>query len=165
VAPATSVGQAEKSGPGVPYGGGVPSTGELKGFDITGEVPPGEKPNVEYARKATDMVLEYLKDQQQDPDQELLDELGWTKEDMREFIERWETMKRSAFEAAGAQRELDDALRSLGLRSSANSPRTGSARDDARQAASNLGTRSSPPSTYAEQFNAYRKGTARMSDD
>ncbi len=165
VAPANSEGQPRKSGPGVPFGGGVPSTGELKGFDITGEVPPGEKPNVEYARKATDMVLEYLKDQQQDPDQELLDELGWTKEDMRDFIERWETMKRSAVEAAGGQRELDDALRSLGLRSSANSPRSGSVPDDKRQAARNLGTRTSPPSTYAEQFNAYRKGTARTNSN
>jgi hypothetical protein len=162
VSPATSQGQPDKAGPGVPYGGGVPSTGDLQGFDVTGEVPPGEEPNLQYTRQATNMVLEYLKDQQQNPDQELLDQLGWSPEDMQAFIQRWETMKRSASEDPAARRELDEALRSLGLRRPSGGPRAASAGDGPRGAARNTGARSSPPSSYAEQFNAFRQGTARV---
>ena len=45
-----------ESGQGLPLGGGTPSSAELQGGNVGGEVPPGEQPNLEYARKATDLV-------------------------------------------------------------------------------------------------------------
>ena len=73
-----------------------------------------DDPNLEFARQKTDLALEYLKDQlnKGEPDQELLDKLGWTAEDMSRFVARWEEMKRKANErgAGGkeAQKRLDD---------------------------------------------------------
>jgi len=154
-------GPVDTRGQGSPLGGGMPSDADLRGFDLTGEVPPGEKPNVQYARKATDLALEYLKDQQQDPDQELLDKLGWTKEQMQEFIARWDALKRAAVEEERGSRELDETLRSLGLRPRRDVTRHVDSRDDELRGLQDAGTHSSPPPGYAEQFNAYKKGTAR----
>ena len=82
----------------------------------------GEDANLEYTEKVTDLVLENLKDQleKDQVDRKLLDKLGWTREDMERFVRRWEQMKRGARQANPRQRdareELNDALRSLGLR-------------------------------------------------
>jgi hypothetical protein len=111
------------------------------------------------------LVLEYLKDQQQDPDQELLDKLGWTKEEMQEFIARWDALKRAATEEARGSRELDEALRSLGLRPRRGTTRHVESRDDEVRGLRDAGAHSSPPPGYAEQFNAYKKGTARTGRD
>ena len=158
--PAT--GASDQRGQGVPLGGGKPSNADLRGFDLTGEVPPGEQPNLEYARKAANLVLEHLKDQQHNPDQELLDKLGWTDEQMREFIARWESMKRSAAEDEVGKRELDEALRSLGLRPRRGTTRSVDSIDDGSRGLRDMGGQSAPPPSIREQFNAYKKGTARI---
>jgi len=158
--PAT--GATDKRGQGIPMGGGKPSDAELRGFDLTGEVPPGEQPNLEYARKAANLALEHLKDQQHNPDQELLDKLGWTEEQMQNFITRWESMKRAAAEDEVGKRELDEALRSLGLRSGRGTTRRVNSVDDASRGLRDAGGQSGPPPSIREQFNAYKKGTARI---
>ncbi len=87
-----------------------------------GEAPPGDEANLDYARKQTDLVLDKLADQlnKKDVDDQLLKDLGWTEEDLRRFIDRWNQRKEAARrnDPAGesANRELDEALRSLGLR-------------------------------------------------
>ena len=52
-------------------------------------------------------------------DDELLKELGWSEAELKRFVERWQQRKAAAEQndASGdaAKRELDDALRSLGL--------------------------------------------------
>jgi len=166
--PSTSPPQAPSStapsqgGQGLPLGGGNPSSADLQGGDLSGEVPDGERPNLDYARKATDLVLEYLKDQQTNPDEELLKKLGWTTEDLQDFVRRWSELKRTAREDQRAKQELDDALRSLGLRPATRDPRRTEVRQDPRRAERNLGTQSNAPPAYSEQFDAYRKGTARV---
>jgi hypothetical protein len=161
--PQTPSGEASsESGQGQPRGGGDPGSAELGSSDTGGEVPPGEQPNLDYARRATDMVLEYLKDQESRPDEDLLNKLGWTQEDLRDFVQRWSELKRAATEDPRAQRDLDDALRSLGLRPATAAPRRTEMRPEARQTERNLGTRSNPPAGYRELFDAYRKGTGRV---
>src|SRR5207248_5541766 len=87
----------------------------------TGVTPEGDEANLEYARKQTDLVLEKLSDQlnRKKVDDRLLKELGWTQEDLSRFVARWRQRKEAAQrdDPAGeaAKRELDDALRSLGL--------------------------------------------------
>ena len=150
-----------QSGPGLPRGGGDPGSAELGGAAGDGEVPPGEQPNLEYARKATDMVLEYLKDQESRPDEDLLNKLGWTQDDLQEFVRRWSELKQAANEDQRARRDLDDALRSLGLRPGTAAPRRTEMRPDTRGIEVNPGTRSNPPPSYRELFDAYRRGTGR----
>ena len=77
----------EKGGPGQAQGGGG-KPGE-KGPPPTPntEAPlEGDKANLDYARKATEMALEHLRDQKQEPDPKLLKDLGWTKEELQEFV-------------------------------------------------------------------------------
>ena len=88
----------------------------------SGTAPDGDAANLEYARKQTDLVLEKLADQmnRKKVDEQMLKELGWTEDDLRAFVERWQRRKEAARNANpaadAARRELDDALRSLGLR-------------------------------------------------
>ena len=64
---------------GPPQGGGLPGDDlPLRAEAEPHRVPDADEANLEYARQATDLVLERLKDQQQDPDPELLKSLGWT---------------------------------------------------------------------------------------
>jgi len=125
-----------------------------------------EKANLEYTRKATDLALRHLKDElkKDKPDPELLKQLGWSKSDLENFVKRWEQM-RSQSQAAGekgaaARRELDDALRSLGLRPRGTSIKGNAARSD-KQSGYRESRRTAPPPEYEEQYKAYTEGTAK----
>ena len=152
-------GGAEGAGDGSKTGDGV-------GNDNTGEVDDnelgGDDPNLEYTRKATDLVLEYLRDQENKQDKELLERLGWTPEQMRKFSNRWNKLHREARrggnEGQEGQRELQDALRSLGLHPGRDRIRRGTSRDDKNSKVRDTGTRSLPPDEYLEQYRAYLEG-------
>ena len=114
---------------------------------------------MEYAREATDLALEHLRDQQDN--RELLDRLGWTPEEARQFLQRWQEMKQSAQQpdARGkqAQREMDDRLQGLGLRPQQG--RTRSIEGDDRITGLREGAaRSAPPAQYREHYRAFLRG-------
>ena len=98
------------------------------------------------------------------PDQELLDKLGWTKDDLRHFLDRWEKMRQEAKlpgeKGEQAQRELDETLRSLGVRPRSGDVRSNDARNDQSRGLKES-RRTSPPAEYAEQLKAYTRGTAK----
>ena len=125
----------------------------------------GDDPNLQYAREATDLALEYLRDQQTQSDQELLDRLGWTKEDIQKFVSRWEQMKREAARqddrGQQARRQLDDALRSLGIRPAPDRLRQGSGMEDGLRGVRQSGRNTRPPAEYRDQYDAYLRSTAR----
>ena len=56
----------------------------------------GEGPNLEFARKQTDLALEYFRDQMAKDKSSLLEQLGWNREDAEGFLRRWDEMKRAA---------------------------------------------------------------------
>lgn len=154
------------SGAAGPGGGGDRPSGEAGTGTPTAQ-PQGDDPNLDYARRATDLVLQYLRDQQQGAaaKDELLDELNWTEADLEKFLARWERMKaeaqRPGEEGRQGRRKLDDALRGLGL-----VPETTRIEASRRQEKDprNIGPtrRSEPPGEYAEQFRAYTRGAARQ---
>jgi hypothetical protein len=152
---------------GPPQGGGQPSA-DVPAAPQTEPtpLPEADEANLDYARQATDLVLERLKDQEQAPDPELLKSLGWTKEELQQFIARWEELKRAAREEGpSARADLDDPLRSLGLRSTDTQRRSGNSINDQPGGQRDLGRSSTPPAEFLEQFNAYRKGRSRGSSD
>jgi hypothetical protein len=150
---------------GLPVGGGVPSdVRHNSGLDPDMEVTEGDDTNLEYSRKATDLVIDYLKDLESREDPKLLDELGWTPEEMQQFVDRWQRLKRSAADAPG-RRELDESLRSLGLRSPENKLRQRRVRDDDRRGLTESGVVSEPPEAFRDLFNAFKKGTARVREN
>ena len=110
---------------------GIPGGG---GGDQSANTPPpeavnsgGDAANLDYARQATDLALEHLQEQMDQDDSELLDRLGWTREEARKFIEKWTQMKQAAArdgaEGNAARQQLDRAIESLGLAPRARSCR------------------------------------------
>ncbi|NLS96546.1 MAG: hypothetical protein GXX96_30785 [Planctomycetaceae bacterium] len=137
-------------------------TGETQGPGQGADQPPGpEAANKEYADKATNLALEYLEDQlnKTDPNQELLDRLGWTRQDLERFLRRWQEMKAAAKETGStgedARQELDDALKSLGLRPKQTTIESGQLNQDSDTKIESI--RSNPPPAWRELFQEYTK--------
>ncbi len=62
------------------------------GIGMVKEVRAGKglmRPTKDYADRTTQMVLDYLNRQKEQPDPELLRELNWTEDDLRNFTDRW----------------------------------------------------------------------------
>lgn len=143
--------------------GGAQGTGEGDRSRPDGVVPDGDAANLKYAEQATDLVIDHLKDQEHNPDPALLKQLGWTKDDLSAFLRRWENLKQGA-EKPDAKRQLEESLRSLGLKAPKDSKRTGGNTADKVRDLQDAGGRSTPPSRYRDQFEAFRKGVGRSSD-
>jgi hypothetical protein len=150
---------------GAPTGdGGQTGSNEASASPTGGEVPPGDAANLEYARKQTDLVLDKLADQlnRKRVDKNMLEQLGWTEDDLRRFVERWQQRKEAAHRnnpaGKAARRELDDALRSLGLRRGALRQSTVS---DDTQRDLRQGYRGPVPLEYQERLRAYNQGVSR----
>ncbi|MFM9116814.1 MAG: hypothetical protein ACKOU6_11725, partial [Planctomycetota bacterium] len=147
--------------PQQPRGGTTPPQNPGRTF-AGAETPEGDAVNLDYARRATDLVLDYLKDQKEKPDRELLDRLGWTPDELARFVDRWEKMKQaSRDENRDVKRDLDETLKSLGLRPAADQRRSVGATSDGQRGNRDEGARAEPPPKYRERFEAYRQGTTR----
>jgi hypothetical protein len=131
-------------------------------------VPPeDDKANIEYAKRATDLALDHLRNQLKDdrPDEELLDRLGWSKEDLKKLLARWERLQREAKQPgpAGtkAKENLQESINSLGWKRPGQSSRKASisAGDAARSLRESA--RSAPPQEYIEAFEAFKRRTSQ----
>ena len=99
---------------GSPLSGG---SGSAPGKERQGEAAAADRANLEYARKATDLVLNYLDEElKKGPNPKLLDRLGWTEAELRAFREKWAEMKARAGETPSGGRRYDQELLDLGLR-------------------------------------------------
>ncbi len=131
--------------------------------------PRADDANLEYTQKATDLVLRRLQDQldRRQVDPKLLDKLGWSADDLKRFVERWQRLKQAAQgPAAEAQQARDDlrrALRSLGLRPD-QVRRVGPTKTD-RLGNLREGQQVPVPPDYEEQLRAYRKALSRVRDE
>jgi hypothetical protein len=163
--------QPPKTGQEGGRAGGATGEGDFQGVDRTRGATPdqGERAepgaddaNLEYARKQTELVLDYLSDQLDKGgiDPELKSKFGWNDEQFAEFV-RQHSRLRDAARAAGdegrrARRELADTLRSLGLQPPGAKLRSG--RPTVEKAAGlRESGRTRPPLEYQEQFDAFRK--------
>lgn len=120
-----------------------------------------EDPNLEYAKKATELALKHLKDamRRSDGDQ-LLKDLGWSRDDAEQFIRRQEERLSAASRANPSdkqRREAEDVLRSLGIRNPSTSRMGVSTKSD-RQHGLSSDRRTAPPPEYREHFRAFSQG-------
>jgi hypothetical protein len=131
-----------------------------------GDAPPLERremewgqQNLDHARNAANLAVEHLRNSLDKGRTDVLDELGWSPEQARAFLTRWQDMQRLAGSADPAERaEFERAVRSLGLRpEGVRSSRDVPADQKGGQAE---GRRSRPPSDYREQFKAFMQGTS-----
>jgi hypothetical protein len=147
--------------PGMPLGAGGPTKTDAK-------APEADAANLEYARKQTDLVVETLAEQMKrnKVDKRLLDELGWSEQDLKRFVERWQQLKQAAKgntpAADAAQKELDDALRSLGLQHG-NLQQAKVKEDSVRDL--HEGYHGPVPLEYQERLRAYNQGVSRARQD
>ena len=144
-------------------GGSQDSTGRLGADNSTGSTA-SEDPNLEYSKKATDLALEYLKDHQDDA--ELLDELGWTRDEMNAFVRRWQDMRAKAQglgrEADSARKELDDQLRGLGLQPpNPRVQRQQTPKDSLRSLRQTSGNQNIP-AEYRDQYRAFLRSVPKL---
>lgn len=152
---------AQSSGGGVGDG----NTSGSGGADGDGALPP-EPVDVEYARKATDLVLDYLDQNRDTPDPELLERLNWTPEELQDFTQRWKQLLKSqeagAPGNAGDAKQVEETLRSLGIRPPNTGP-IGESRDraDTIRNLRDSGNRPAAPSIYRDAFEAFRRGVNR----
>lgn len=164
--PSDQTGDHEGStGDGTSEGEGRPGNRKMPPDAADGIEPGGDKVNLEYARKKTDLILDKLGDmlRKKQIDDELLDKLGWTEEDMRRFVSRWQSRKAraegSGTDANQSQRELDDALRSLGLKPTGPTARSTTARDNQRDFRE--GVRVPVPPEFQRRLKMYHEGVSK----
>ena len=131
-----------------------------------GDVPGNENaPNLKNTKKATDLALKDLQDQLKrgDVDKELLDELGWTEDQLKKFSERMQRQMNQpdankTEEAQARRRQFEETLKSLKLNS------TSARRNDSvtnKREINGVGPRRVPVSS--EYKNAYKNFTQELS--
>lgn len=160
-------GQSGQGGsPDSPLGGGQSGSDASSPPTADQAEPGGDQANLDYARKQTDLVLDRLSDQldKKKVDSQLLDKLGWNKDELQRFVARWKNLKSKAAgsgdEQAAAQQELNAALRSLGLRKDRRlGYRSSQIKDDLRNLRDANRTRT--PAEYVEQMRRYVKGVTQ----
>ena len=128
--------------------------------------PDPTEQNLEDARKAADLVLNRIeKDLQRgEVDQELLDDLGWTKDEMRAFAARLRSrlaqQKDGESPVERARRlQFEEVLKSLDL-GAQGGQRTGTSDQD-RSMESYAPSETPPPPRYRALFEAYKKSQLR----
>ncbi|MGD0384161.1 MAG: hypothetical protein ABSA77_11610, partial [Thermoguttaceae bacterium] len=153
------------------HGSGNPTVGGQQGPSPDAAAESESRPsaadavNLDYARKQTILALEHLEDQLAKDRPELLERLGWTREQAQRFIDRWQQLSDAADEKGprgeAAKKQLDDALKSLGLRPGTTVIKHGGAKTDQIQDLRDSG-RFKPPLEWAEQFREYTRGVANQ---
>ncbi|MCH2177163.1 MAG: hypothetical protein MK106_00005, partial [Mariniblastus sp.] len=135
------------------------------GGDLQGDTNLGtDEVDLEHARRATDMVLKRLREQQFDPDPELLKKMNWTKKDLAKFLQRWEKMKQKADEGSpAAKQNYQNALRSLGL-TPGGQTRDLKVEKDKMFGLREDGAVNRPPAEFMDDFNAFLKSRNRKKE-
>ena len=153
---------SEKSGQPV-KGGGHGNDGNQQDLE---ELPlENPDPNKDFAEKQTSLMLKYLEEEmsKKEPDPELLKELGWSKEELRQFLNKWKEMSENAKKSVSGSKEdkqWNEALRSLGI----GPPKSTSAKsktDFTDQKMSTQSKRYTPPSNLKDRAKAYSEGISK----
>jgi hypothetical protein len=106
-----------------------------------------------------------LADLAHNPDPELLQQMNWTEQELRDFLARWKEMKQRAKEGdASAKRQYENALKSLGLAPAQIKGRNIEHERDKLFGLSEEGADFRPPAEIASEFNTFLKDRNRPKD-
>ena len=106
--------------------------------------------------------MDYLKQQKDQPDPELLKRLKWSEEDLKKFLDRWTEAKELAKTDPNKKRELDDTLKLLSKRQFKSKEQDVKDRDDELKGFLEEGTRIRPPESLRPGFEQFRKAAGRL---
>ncbi len=138
------------------------------------EAPEATKPNdqqIDQAAKAAGLALKRLDEEIQrgEIDPKLLEELGWTQEDVRAFLERMqkqlderEVTEQVRREKSLSQRSFEEMLKSLDVHSTGKT-REGTASKD-RDQQDTTGRQSTPPNKYKQRFLDYQRSQSGLKE-
>jgi hypothetical protein len=76
--------------------GGPQATGKSQGDKPVSGALDTDPQDLSSVRQATDLALNHLRDSIRSTDDEMLKELGWTREQAEAFLQRWEAMQKAA---------------------------------------------------------------------
>jgi hypothetical protein len=144
--------------------GGPQATGKSQGDKPVSNALDIEPQDLSSVRQATDLALDHLRDSIRSTDDEMLKELGWTREQAEAFLQRWETMQKAAENGNQRQQQaFEQTLRSLGLRPN----RVSSSRqiEEDSKGVQVESRRTQPPYEYRERFKAFLKGASSRQVD
>ena len=144
--------------------GGPQGTGKAQGNTPSPDVMNAEPQNLSAVRQATDLALDHLRDSIRSTDDEMLKELGWTREQAEAFLQRWDNMQKAS--ANGNQRQkqaFEQTLRSLGLRP--DRVRSSRQIEEDSKGVQVESRRTQPPYEYRERFKAFMKGASSRQVD
>ena len=149
-----------------PQGTTTQASGDGTSSGDAGAQPAPAQPDLEYTKKATDMVLDYLQETRDKPDTDLLKDLNWTEQDLQRFADRWQKvrdMEKSAPPDAATRESVEEALRSLGMRPpSSDAALENVDQADAFRGIRDSGNRKPPPAAYRDVFEAFRRAVGRQ---
>ena len=170
--PAESPSEAQDSGQqssGGSTSGGGGESGSNQGRPPqpgSGE-PGGDEANLDYARRETELILNKLADMlnRKKVDPELLDQLGWTPNELKQFVDRWKSRKEEANQSASDSAANDfwnNALRSLGFKP--DSPGKGTLQRDDTLRDVRDAPRVPPPPEFEQRLRAYNQGVSKSAN-
>lgn len=142
-----------KTGDGAGTGGGPTQSLEL------------DKKNQQHAQEQAALNLEKkLAEQKDNPDQELLDRLGWNKDQLKKFVERWEAMKAEAEKGnEKAKRRYQRAVQSLNLQPSQSTTKVNQ-RTEEVVGTDQDGEVNQVPPRFRRVFESFQSDLHRMDD-
>jgi collagen type III alpha len=153
---------AGNQGSGQPAGGS--QAGTRGNPTISQHEPEGgpDAADLDFSKKQVDLALNHLKDQMASQKPELLDKLGWTKEEAQKFIDNLNKLKDSAqkpgSEGEKGKQAYNEFLKNLDLHPHNTRIEGGKTKvDDLRARDSG---QMEVPSEYAEEYHAYSRSTA-----
>ncbi len=125
----------------------------------TGSADPANKENAE---KVTDLALDYLKQQKEQPDPELLKRLQWTKVDMKKFMDKWTEAKELAKTDPNKKRELEETLQLLNKRQLQSKEQSVKDVNDNLSGFLEEGARVRPPESQRSWFEQFQKAARKL---
>ncbi|HBP82355.1 MAG TPA: hypothetical protein DD662_07565, partial [Planctomycetaceae bacterium] len=143
--------------------GGPQGTGKAQG-DTPSDGMDAESQNLSAVRQATDLALDHLRDSIRSTDDEMLKELGWTREQAEAFLQRWDNMQKASVNGNQGQKQaFEQTLRSLGLRP--DRVRSSRQIEEDSKGVQVESRRTQPPYEYRERFKAFMKGASSRQVD
>jgi len=171
---------SQKAGGRVGSGAGRPNPGGSgQESDEPGGGGPGQEskarpndPQVDDAAKAAGLALRRLqKDLERgEVDPKLLEQLGWTKDELKSFVDRMqkqleerELNDQQQRERSLSQKSFEEMLRSLDVESTGKTREGSSAKDRDQQ--DTTGRQSTPPGRYRQQYEMYQRSVSGVKGD
>ncbi|MCC9600626.1 hypothetical protein LOC67_08635 [Stieleria sp. JC731] len=128
-------------------------------FSETDDAEPPPPPDLDYAKQATDMVLDYLDENRDKIDDDLLEDLNWSADDLERFRKRWEKVRDidQAGKDANQSQQFEDALKSLGLQPGHSTQNATNRPNDSLRNLKDSGNRRQVPAPLRDAFEAFRR--------